>query len=48
MEYPLTPPGVEPVTFRFVAQHVNNCVTAVPHTVGIACLLNEQRDKRVE
>ena len=28
---PMTPPGIEPATFRFVAQHLNHCATAVPH-----------------
>jgi len=27
---PMTPSGIEPVTFRFVAQHLNHCATAVP------------------
>ena len=27
---PLTPAGIEPATFRFVAQHPNHCSTAVP------------------
>jgi len=27
---PLTPAGIEPATFRFVAQHPNHCATAVP------------------
>ena len=27
---PLTPAGIEPATFRFVAQHLNHCATAVP------------------
>ena len=27
---PLTPSGIEPATFRFVAQHPNHCATAVP------------------
>jgi len=27
---PLTPAGIEPTTFRFVAQHLNHCATAVP------------------
>ena len=26
----MTPAGVEPATFRFVAQHLNHCATAVP------------------
>jgi len=28
MENPLTPAGIEPGTFRFVAQHLNHCATA--------------------
>jgi len=27
---PMTPAGNEPATFRFVAQHLNHCATAVP------------------
>ena len=27
---PVTPSGIEPATFRFVAQRLNHCVTAVP------------------
>jgi hypothetical protein len=27
---PMTPSGIEPETFRFVAQHLNHCATAVP------------------
>jgi len=30
MKYPLTPAGIEPATFRIVAQHLNHCATAVP------------------
>ena len=30
----MTPAGIEPATFRFVAQHLNHCATAVP-TVDI-------------
>ena len=27
---PITPAGIEPAAFRFVAQHLNHCATAVP------------------
>jgi len=27
---PMTPAGIEPATFRLVAQHLNHCATAVP------------------
>ena len=30
MNIPMTPDGIEPATFRFVAQHLNHCATAVP------------------
>jgi len=30
MKNPLTPFGIEPATFRFLAQHLNHCATAVP------------------
>ena len=33
----MTPSGIEPATFRFVAQHLNHCATAVP---GFIELLN--------
>ena len=26
----MTPAGIEPATFRFIAQHLNHCTTAVP------------------
>ena len=26
----MTPAGIEPATFRFAAQHLNHCATAVP------------------
>ena len=29
----MTPSGIEPATFRFVAQHLNHCATAVPRTI---------------
>jgi len=30
MKYPLTPAGIKPVTYRFVAQLLNHCATADP------------------
>ena len=31
MKNPMTPAGIKPATFRFVAQHINHCATAVPY-----------------
>ena len=28
----MTPAGIEPTTFRFVAQHLNHCANAVPNS----------------
>jgi len=39
MKNAMTPAGIEPTAFRFVAQHLNHCATAVPY-VGV-----EQRIK---
>jgi len=34
----MTPAGIEPANFGFVAQHLNHCATAVPHFCrGIFC-----------
>jgi len=30
MKNPLTPAGIKPATYRFVAQHLNHCATVVP------------------
>ena len=30
----MTPSGIEPATFRFVAQQLNHCATAVPKQVS--------------
>ena len=36
---PLTPAGIEPAAFRFVAEHLNHCATAVPvHTLTVLCV----------
>jgi len=32
MNNTLTPDEIEPATFRFVAQRINHCATAVPST----------------
>ena len=29
----MTPSGIEPATFGFVAQHLNHCATAVPQSL---------------
>jgi len=36
MKNPLTPAGIEPATFRFVAQHLSHCATVVPHYINNA------------
>ena len=33
----MTPAGIEPATFRFVAQHLNHCATAVSRMVLVHC-----------
>ena len=39
MKNPLTPAGIEPATFRFVAQHLNHCATAVPAWLLLSSVL---------
>jgi len=34
---PMTPAGIEPATFRFVAQHLSHCATAVPIDCSSDC-----------
>ena len=42
----MTPAGIEPVAFRFVAQHLDHCATAVPtmRRTGRALLTREMRN----
>ena len=49
MKNPLTPAGIEPATFRFVAQHFNHCATAVPPNILSVNTNNERmsRDKKL-
>jgi len=37
----MTPSGIEPATFRFVAQRLNHCATAVPKTAAGTCDFRE-------
>ena len=41
----MTASGIEPATFRFVAQHLNHCATAVP--VPKCITADKQQDGRV-
>jgi len=34
---PTTLSGIEPTTFQFVAEHLNHCATAVPHSNTCLC-----------
>jgi len=34
----MTPSGIEPATFRFMAQHLNHCATVVPQDI---CILSK-------
>jgi len=41
----MTPAGIEPATFRFVAQRLNHYATAVPlHTVSSICKYDDIAD----
>ena len=43
MKNPLTPAGIEPVTFRIVAQHLNHCATTDPMQ-SIVMIINEAQN----
>jgi len=40
----MTPAGIEPVTFQFVAQHLNHCATT---TVDCMCTIILSKNKNV-
>jgi len=42
MKIPLTPAGIELATFRFVAQHLDHCATAVPHLCKVPIIILEK------
>jgi hypothetical protein len=35
----MTPFGIEPATFQFVAQYLNHCATAVPRAIPLLSLM---------
>ena len=35
-KFAMTSPGIKPVTFRFVAQHLNHCATTLPHPLVLS------------
>ena len=39
MKTALTPAGIEPATFRFVAQLLNHCATAIPPHYAYASII---------
>ena len=42
MSVKMTPAGIEPATFRFVAQHHNHCATTVPHITSATHLCGKE------
>jgi len=45
MKNPVTPAGIEPATFRFVAQHLNHCVlplVGLCHTIVLQCKVQKK------
>jgi len=41
----MTPAGIETATFRFVAQHLSHCATAVPSVCEVICQNMVERDR---
>jgi len=44
---PMTPVGIEPATFRFVAQYLNHCVTAKPVPLSFLLASSATRCHRI-
>jgi hypothetical protein len=44
---PMTPYGIEPATFRFVAKYLHHCATAVPYVISILSCLHEEKQARI-
>jgi len=44
----MKPAGIEPATFRFVAQHLNHCATAVPYECTVAFTYSVYEGERTE
>jgi hypothetical protein len=44
----MTPSGIEPATFRFVAQYLNHCATAVPHYIYIYSALENGKSNKCD
>jgi hypothetical protein len=43
----MTPSGIEPATFRFVAQYLNHCATAVPNNVRITVNIRDAHCRKL-
>ena len=43
----MTPSGIEPATFRFVAQHLNYCATAVPVFMYFGVFIKHDKSVRM-
>ena len=48
MKNPLTAAGIEPATFRCVAQHLHHCATAVHTKLGRKVNIYLEREKKLQ
>ena len=48
MKNPLTPAGIEPATFRYVAQRLNHCATTVPIHLVLYTKMNKHYELYVQ